>query len=98
MTKKELIKVTAEKTGFQNAMVESIIDQMISTLVEKMSKGEQVTISGFGVFSSRVIPPRIKRNNITKENIQMPEKLDPKFKFSNSLKEDINEIFKKTKK
>ncbi|WP_330463623.1 HU family DNA-binding protein [Metamycoplasma gateae] len=98
MTKKELIKKTSEETGFQQAMVESIFDQMVDILIEEMARSKQVTISGFGVFSSKFVPSKVQQHNITKESIEVPAKMDPRFKFSDVLKSKVDEIYQKTKK
>lgn len=98
MTKKELIKKTSEETGFQQAMVESIFDQMIDILIEEMANSRQVTISGFGVFSSKYIPSKTQQHNITKEEIEVPAKMEPRFKFSDVLKSKVDEIHQNSKK
>ncbi|MBN4089524.1 HU family DNA-binding protein [Mycoplasma enhydrae] len=98
MTKKELIKKTAEETGFQQAMVESIFDHMVNIITEEIANSRQVSISGFGVFSSKYVPSKVQQHNITKENIEVPEKMDPRFKFSDVLKSRVDDYFHKTKK
>ncbi|WP_045433824.1 HU family DNA-binding protein [Metamycoplasma canadense] len=98
MTKKELIKKTSEETGFQQAMVESIFDEMIKILIEEIANERQISISGFGVFSSKFVPAKSQQHNITKENIEVPAKLDPRFKFSDVLKSEVDRIYKKNKK
>ncbi|AZZ65482.1 HU family DNA-binding protein [Metamycoplasma phocicerebrale] len=98
MTKKELIRKTSEQTGFQQAMIESIFDEMIKIIIEEIASSRQVAISGFGVFSSKYVPSKVQQHNITKENIEVPEKMDPRFKFSDVLKTKVDEFFRKTKK
>ncbi|WP_427902893.1 HU family DNA-binding protein [Metamycoplasma alkalescens] len=98
MTKKELIKITSEKTGFQHAMVESILEEMVNILIEEVANENQVTISGLGVLNSKLITSKTKQHNITKETIIIPEKMAPKFKFSNVFKQKINDAYQKIKK
>ncbi|MGX9339345.1 HU family DNA-binding protein [Mycoplasma sp. 332] len=98
MTKRELIKKTSEETGFQQAMVESIFDQVVDIIIEELANSRQITISGFGVFSSKYVAAKTQQHNITKEEIEVPSKMDPRFKFSDVLKSKVDEIYQKIKK
>ena len=50
MTKEELIKAVAEKSGLSTTDVQSVINAFTEQIKKQLSKGEKVDISGFGTF------------------------------------------------
>ncbi|WP_027122671.1 HU family DNA-binding protein [Metamycoplasma spumans] len=95
MNKKELIAQVSENTGFPQASVESTFEEIINVISQQISNGENVMITGLGTFSSKIVKARTKTNNITKETIDVSEKLDPRFKFSATYKNNLNKNFSK---
>ncbi|BDX52670.1 HU family DNA-binding protein [Metamycoplasma equirhinis] len=101
MNKKELIIKTSEKTGFQQAIIESIFDEIIEIVSDQIAQEKTVSISGLGLFSAKYIPKKTKVHNITKVVLNVEAKLDPRFKFSDTYKKRITaqyENYKKIKK
>jgi len=90
MNKAELIELISEKVGVSKKETEDIVDTMISTIVDKLTNGEEVTLTGFGAFSARTRKGRIGVNpRNPSEKIDIPSVVVPKFKAGKNLKEAL---------
>ena len=85
MNKHELIVKTSENIGQPQIMVEAVWDEM-----EEVVKKSVVSLSGFGTFSVVEKPEVTRINNFTKQSIIVPAKVEPKFKFSDVFKAQVN--------
>ena len=83
MKKADLIKAIAQKAGINQkqaqAALEETLEQIKTTLVEKK---EKVTFTGFGTFCVAKRSARTGINPGTKEKIDIPATMVPKFKPS----------------
>ena len=89
MNKTELIAVVAEKVGMTKKDAERVINATVDTITETLTKGEKVSLSGFGIFEVKGREARVGRNPRTKETIQIPATRLPVFKASKALKDSI---------
>ena len=89
MNKTELIAVVAEKTGLTKKEAERIVSATFETVTASLSKGEKVSVSGFGIFEVKTREARIGRNPRTKEEIKIPATKLPAFKASKTLKDVV---------
>lgn len=95
MTKSELIKMFAEKMDITNVksaeMIEYLFDAETGIIAQTMKKGEEVKLSGFGVFCTHARKAR-KGVNPKKpsEVIDIPASTTPKFRAGRTLKETLN--------
>ena len=90
MNKAELIELISGKVGVSKKETEDIVDTMISTIVDKLKNGEEVTLTGFGAFSARTRKGRIGVNpRNPSEKINIPSVVVPKFKAGKNLKEAL---------
>lgn len=90
MNKKELIDKANQTTGHTRVLIEEIWDEMQRLIAEELANGEIVSISGFGRFSTVVKPEKERLNHFTKERITVPAKVEPKFKFADVFKAQVN--------
>lgn len=90
MTKKEFISKTAKIAGFTNANMEVAFDAIIDGIKTALNEGETVTLNGIGKIGTKESAPRIGRNPITGETINVPKKKKIFFKVSTTLKKEIN--------
>ncbi|MBX0310387.1 MAG: HU family DNA-binding protein [Sulfurihydrogenibium sp.] len=90
MTKFELISRTAEKAEITKATAEKVVNAVIETLAEALSKGERVAIPGLGVFSVKERKARKGRDLRTGKEITIPAKKAVVFTAAKSLKEAVN--------
>ncbi|MAF25389.1 DNA-binding protein [bacterium] len=90
MNKAELIEVISNKVGISKKEAEDSIDCLTDSIIERLKKGEEVTITGFGAFSAKV---RAARKGVNPRNpsqkIDIPEVTVPKFKAGKVLKESL---------
>jgi DNA-binding protein HU-beta len=87
MTKHDLVVKTAEKGNIMKKDATLAIEAFVEVVSEQLSKGEKVLISGFGTFEVVEKAARKGINPNTKQEIQIPAKKAPKFKFSKNVKE-----------
>ena len=90
MNKAELASRMAEKLGISRKRSEETIETMTDLIIEELQRNGEVTIAGFGCFSSRTRSARMGVNpqNPT-ERIQIPEVRVPKFKAGKTLKDAL---------
>jgi len=89
MNKAELIEGVSGKTGLTKKETGNVVDTMTGTITGTLSKGEKVTLVGFGTFQVRERKARKGVNPQTRETIQIPAKKVPKFKAGKSLREKV---------
>jgi len=91
MNKQDLIDAVHEELGGTKADAERAVETMINSVVENLKKGEEVSISGLGIFSTKQRAARTARNPQTGEQIQVPAMRVPKFKPAKGLKEAVKD-------
>jgi integration host factor subunit alpha len=67
-----------------------IVDSIVRTIRDTLSKGEEVKISGFGKFTLHEKKPRKGRNPKTGDEIQIAARRVLKFRPSEVLREHLN--------
>ena len=90
LTKKEIINSVFMQIGYSKKMSESILDDILSDIVENLKKHKVVKISNFGTFSIRFKKSRVGRNPRTKEEKIIKERNVVLFKPSKEFKKFIN--------
>ena len=90
MNKAELIEVISEKVGISKKEAEDAVDTLTDTITSKLKEGQEVTLTGFGAFSSRTRKGRVGVNpRKPSEKINIPSVVVPKFKAGKNLKEAL---------
>ena len=89
MNKKELVAQVAGKTGITKKNIANVIGAFTETIAESLSKGEKVTLAGFGTFQIMQRKARRGRNPQTGDEIQIPAKKVPKFVPGKGLREKV---------
>jgi DNA-binding protein HU-beta len=90
MNKQELISALANKTGKPQTEAKAFLDAFTSTVSETLSKGDKVTLIGFGTFDVQDVPARTGRNPRTGAVLQIKAKKKPRFKAGADLTEKVN--------
>jgi len=90
MNKKELISSIAERTGVTKKDSGEVLDVILDVITEQMILGNEIKISGFGLFKIYKQPERECRNPKTGEKLTVGAKKVPKFKFSQNVKTIVN--------
>lgn len=90
MNKTELIKALADLTGKAQTETKQFLEAFTETLTEALSKGESITLVGFGTFSILETKARTGRNPQTGKPIQIKAKKKVRFKAGSDLTEKVN--------
>ena len=65
------------------------VDFVFDTITKTLTKGEEVSIAGFGIFLVKRSNARTARNPKTGEIVQVPAMNKPKFRAGKALKEAV---------
>lgn len=90
MNKSDLIDVVSDSADISKAAAGKAVDGMLSAITEALSKGDQVSLVGFGTFLVRERAARSGRNPRTGETIQIEAAKNPAFKAGKALKDAVN--------
>ena len=91
LTKKEIVSSIYMQLGFSKKISETLLDDILDLLVEKLVINKKVKISKFGTFIVKNKKSRVGRNPKTKEEKRISERNVLLFKASKELKNYINE-------
>jgi len=90
MNKADLVNSISEQTGLTKTKSNQVVDTLTSVIAETLSKGEKVTLVGFGTFTTTDRNARKGRNPKTGEVIEIPAKRVAKFKAGSELTKNVN--------
>lgn len=90
MNKKELVDAMANAAGISKADAEKALNGMLMAITGALSKGDKVTLVGFGTFSTQKRPERQAKNPRTGAAIKIPAKTIAKFKPGSKLADAVN--------
>ena len=93
MTKAEIVKEIATKTGVDSVAVLVTIESFMKEIQVSLSKGENVYLRGFGSFIVKHRAEKTGRNISKKTTVVIPAHNIPKFKpcevFVNEVKTNV---------
>ena len=90
MNKTELANSIAKETGLSKSKSNEVINAFVSAVSESLSKGEKVTLVGFGTFTTSHREARKGRNPKTGEIINISAKTVARFKSGSDLSKSVN--------
>lgn len=90
MNRSDFIKAIAEKTELPINKTGEVIEAAIEVLTEALSKGDDLTLVGFGRFSVKQRNARTGRNPSTGAELKIPASKVASFKPGNNLKAAVN--------
>lgn len=90
MNKTELIDEIARKADISKAAAARALDATLDTVETTVSKGESVSILGFGSFEARKRNARNGKNPKTGEMIKIAASTVPAFKPGKTFKDAVN--------
>lgn len=91
MKKAELINLIAEKGEYSKKDAEKALSTVIDSITETLTKGDKISLVGFGTFEVRDRAAKVAINPLTKEKINVPAKKVPAFKAGKALKDAVAE-------
>ncbi len=89
MNKAELIEEVAGQTGLAKRTSGKAVDAVVSAMSDCLTRGEKVTLMGFGTLRVIKRKARVGRNPQTGESINIPAKKVPKFVPGKNLKNKV---------
>ena len=89
MNKSDLVAKIAKDVEITKRQAEKTLDVLMDSVQEALSKGDSVTLVGFGTFSVMSRAARKGRNPQTGREIFIPASKSPKFKPGKGLREGI---------
>ena len=89
MNKAELIQASAVKAEVSLRDANAVVQAVLDIIEESLVNGEEVKLSGFGIFEKKERAGRVGTNPSTGEKINIPASRSISFKPSKSLKERI---------
>ncbi|MFA6424430.1 MAG: HU family DNA-binding protein [Candidatus Magasanikbacteria bacterium] len=90
MNKAELAQALAEKLNVSKREAEDFLNTFVEMVTSNLKKGEEIVLTGFGAFSSKL---RAARTGVNPQNptqkINIPAVKVPKFKAGKALKDAL---------
>jgi len=90
MNKTELINQIAESANITKAAADRVLLGMLEAITDSLQKGENVTLVGFGTFSTSKRSARTGRNPQSGKSVEIPAKTVVKFKVGKKLGDEVN--------
>jgi len=90
VNKTDLIDAIAAAADLPKASAGRALDAIVDSITDALSKGEQVTLVGFGTFAVKHRAAREGRNPQTGQSIQIKASNVPGFKPGKALKDAVN--------
>nr|WP_255420874.1 HU family DNA-binding protein [Pelagibaculum spongiae] len=90
LKKPELIAAVADQAELSKAQAAKAVNAIVETITQAVSKGEDVSLIGFGSFQLRKRAARNGHNPQTGKSIKIPASKSVAFKAGKSLREAVN--------
>ena len=90
MNKEELVQEVAKKAKVTQKEAVEVLNSFIETVQKSVSKGQKVTLVGFGTFEARKRAARTGRNPQTGKEIKIAAKTVHAFSAGKKFKELVN--------
>lgn len=82
MTKSDIVKQIAEKTGFEKEIVSAVVENFMEQVRSSLIHGENIYLRGFGTFLLKQRAEKVARNISKNTTIVIPAHTVPAFKPS----------------
>lgn len=86
MTKQEFVDAVAAKAGMSKRDAGAAVDAVLDTITDALKRGDSVTFTGFGKFSTSARAARMGVNPRTGAKVMIPATTVPKFSAGSALK------------
>lgn len=92
MNKPEFITLVANKMNSTKAEAEKALNGVFDALSEMLMQKQEYTHQGFGSFKSEFKAAHKSRNPKTGETVDVPDRYQAKFSFSNGFKDKMKTV------
>ena len=91
MIKSELVlKIAEQNPHLYQRDVENIVNAILDTIADALTRGDRVELRGFGAFAVKRRDARTGRNPRTGETVSVSEKVIPVFKTGKEMRQRLN--------
>ncbi len=90
ITKAELVNNAAKAAGATKAATEKVLNAVLDSIQSALTKGKNVTLVGFGTFTTATRKSREGRNPKTGAKIKIPSAQVAKFRPGKKLRDSVN--------
>lgn len=90
MNKQDLVLQVANKLQITQKKADDMLSTTLESIMKSLSKGDKVTLVGFGTFQARKRKERKGRNPKTGQEIQIPASVVPKFSAGKQFKSSVS--------
>jgi DNA-binding protein HU-beta len=89
VTKQDFVDAVADRAGMSKRDAGDAVDAVLDTITDTLRKGDAVTFTGFGKFSTSARAARMGVNPRTGERVQIAATTVPKFTAGSALKSAV---------
>ena len=89
MNKAIIAEKVHEMLGGTKTQAEKAVDMVVDSIIDGLKGGDEVSIAGLGIFSTKMRAARQGRNPRTGESIQIQAMRIPKFRAAKALKDAV---------
>jgi DNA-binding protein HU-beta len=90
VNKAQLVEALATRFDGDKKTAAAAVEAVVDTVVRTVSKGEKVSITGFGVFEKRVRAARTARNPATGATVKLTRTSVPAFRAGQNFKDVVS--------
>ncbi len=88
--KAEFVELLAGRLGSDKKSAATALDAVLDQIIASVSKGEKVTLTGFGSFEKRERAARIARNPATGAQVKVKKTSVPAFRAGAEFKDIVS--------
>jgi len=92
LTKSDIVEDLNNEIGLNKREAKELVDSLFDNIKNKLVKGEEVKLSGFGNFQLKNKSPRPGRNPRTGEDVEITARKVVTFKSGQKLKEAVKTL------
>jgi len=97
VNKAELVEKLYQGNSLTKSKCRHVIDRVVESIAEAVTKGDKVTLRNFGVFEPAPRQSTKRFHPVTGESIDIPAKVIPKFSPGKGFNEAVKENLKVAK-
>lgn len=90
MNRNDYVKAIATETGFTQKDVKAVLEAAQVVAYDAMAKEEEVKVFDGLTLVGQKKPACVKRNPLTGQDVNVPEKIAPKAKWGKAAKDAVN--------
>ena len=90
LIKSDIVSLIANQINVDRKVASDFVELILSEMKSGLSKGQEITISGFGRFETRLKKPRVGRNPKTGQEFEICERTVVTFYPSKVFRKELN--------